>query len=245
MYRFAAVSSTMDEIDRLARTGAPEGTAVIAGVQESGKGRAGRSWQTEPGTALLCSILLRPELRARDISSLPLVSGVAIAEAIEHVAGLSTKLKWPNDVYVNGKKACGILAQSRSRGEQVEFVNLGFGINVNAPTTALPETATSLASEAGRDFALGEVERAVFAHLTSGYNAFLAAGGRPSLDPWLKRALFLGEEVEIQQERGVIAGRLTGVELDGSLRLETRQGEIRVAIGELTRGPRTATSAER
>jgi BirA family biotin operon repressor/biotin-[acetyl-CoA-carboxylase] ligase len=234
----------MDEIERLARVGAPEGTAVIAGVQERGKGRAGRRWQTEPGTALLCSVLLRPELRVRDISSLPLYAGVAIAEAIEQITGLTTRLKWPNDIYVNDKKVCGILAQSRSRGERVEFVNLGFGVNVNAPATALPETATSLASETGSELALTDVERAVFTSLSARYGDFLVAGGRPTLDPWLQRALFLGEEVQIQQERRTIAGRFIGVDLDGSLRIETNEGELRVAIGELTRGPRMTAGAE-
>lgn len=244
VYRFASVSSTMDEIDRVARAGAPEGTAVIAEVQEQGRGRSGRSWKTAPGTAFMCSVLLRPELTAREISSLPLIAGVAVAEAIEQVSGLECRLKWPNDIFINGKKGCGILAQSRSRGAQIEFVNLGIGINVNSMADELPESGTSLALETGERFDLADVEQAVFSCLSARYGEFLEANGRPSLDSWLKRAVFLNEQVVIQQENGAITGRFIGIELDGSLRLDTETREIGVAIGELTRGPRPITGAE-
>lgn len=242
--RFAAISSTMDALDRLARNGASEGTAVVSDLQEQGRGRSGRSWQAAPGTALLCSVLLRPELETSQISSFPLVAGVAIAEAIEEVAGLGCQLKWPNDVFLNGKKVCGILIQSRSRGKQVEFVNLGFGINVNSRSSELPETATSLAIEAERGFDLAGFEQVVFARLSTHYAQWLAAGGRPSLEPWLRRALFLGEEITIQQEGRLVTGRLIGINADGSLKLETKNGEVSVAIGELTRGPRTLAATE-
>lgn len=237
VHRFATIASTMNELDRLARAGAPEGTAVIADVQEHGRGRAGRIWRTPPGTALLCSVLLRPNLSAREISSLPLVVGIAIAEAIEQASGLMCGLKWPNDVFIGERKACGILAQSRSRGEFIEFVNLGFGVNVNSQASELPETATSLAMEAGRRFDLVDFERIVFKSLTARYAGFLAAGGRPSLDAWAQRAMFLGETVEIRQEQRSVTGRFVGIDPDGSLQLENENARINVSIGELTRGP--------
>jgi len=243
IHRFATISSTMDELDRLARAGAPEGAAVVAEQQEQGRGRAGRIWQTAPGTAFLCSVLLRPELGTRQISSLSLVAGVAIAEAIEDVSDLSCRLKWPNDVLINGKKVCGILAQSRSIGAHVDFINLGFGVNVNSGLAELPDSATSIAIEAGRQFDLAGFERLAFARLSQRYAEWREAGGRPSLDSWLRRALFLGESVEIQQEQGVITGQLIGVDAGGALRLETERGEISVAIGELTRGPRASVAA--
>jgi BirA family biotin operon repressor/biotin-[acetyl-CoA-carboxylase] ligase len=243
VHRFPVIPSTMDELDRLARSGAPEGTAVITDLQEQGRGRAGRTWQTMPGTALLCSVLLRPNLSAREISSLPLVAGVAIAEAIEQISGLSCSLKWPNDVFIHGKKVCGILLQARTLGQQAEFVNLGFGINVNSQCSELPDTATGLAIETGRRFDIAALESAVFARLSARYATFLAASGRPSLDGWLDRAMFMGDEVTIEQHQRAITGRLVGVARDGSLRLRTDAGEISVAIGEMTRGPRATAGA--
>lgn len=237
IHLFDTISSTMDEIDRLARTGASEGTAVVAGLQEQGRGRAGRNWIASPNSAFLCSVLLRPNLRARDISSLPLIAGVAIAEAIEQVSGLHSQLKWPNDVFLNGKKICGVLMQSRSIGENVEFINLGFGVNVNSPVTELPLTATSIAIETGRKSDLAEFEALVFTRLSTRYSEFCENQGRPSLQPWVDRALFLGDEVEIEQPGGMLHGKFTGISHSGALQLETESGALSIAIGELTRGP--------
>ncbi|CAN5573210.1 hypothetical protein BH09CHL1_BH09CHL1_36020 [soil metagenome] len=239
IHRFDTVSSTMDELDLLARSGAPEGTAVIAALQEQGRGRAGRPWITSPGSAFLCSVLLRPALRVREISSLPLIAGLGIAEAIEHLSGLACQLKWPNDILVNGKKICGVLAQSRSVGEQVEFVNLGFGVNLNSTTVEVPPTATSLQIETGRLINFAAFERAIFSRLGARYTDFLSAGGRPSLGDWIDRAMFLNEFVDVEQPGGVLRGRFVGVSLDGALQLETNSGVENVAIGELTRGPRS------
>ncbi|MGH2551675.1 MAG: biotin--[acetyl-CoA-carboxylase] ligase [Thermomicrobiales bacterium] len=240
IYRFDSVLSTMDELDRLARNGAPEGAAVIAAVQEQGRGRAGRAWVTVPGSAFLCSVLLRPDLVAREISSLPLIAGLAIAEAIELIGGVACKLKWPNDILVNEKKICGVLMQSRSVGERVEFANLGFGVNLNSTIVEIPPTATSLQIETGLQIDFATFEQAVFSRLSARYAEFLEAGGKPSLQGWVDRALFLGESVEIGQPQGVLRGRFIGVSPDGALRLETELGVKDVAIGELTRGPRAA-----
>jgi BirA family biotin operon repressor/biotin-[acetyl-CoA-carboxylase] ligase len=239
VHRFDAVSSTMDELDRLARAGASEGTAVISAQQEQGRGRAGRSWVTSSGSALLCSLLLRPNLMAREISSLPLIAGLAIAEAIEQMSGRSCQLKWPNDIFLDGKKICGVLMQSRSIGDRVEFVNLGFGVNLNSAVAEIPATATSLQIETGVPIQLAAFESTVFSQLSFRYTEFLRADGRPSLGDWTDRALFLGESVEIEQPDSVLSGRFIGVSTDGALRLETDGGIETVAIGELTRGPRS------
>ena len=131
IFRFPVVESTMNEISRLAAEGAGEGTAVIADLQKAGRGRAGRVWTTPPGSAMLCSVLLRPALDVHLLSLLPIDAGLAIAEAIESVAQVQCQLKWPNDVLIDGKKIAGVLVQTRSIGEKVDHVNLGFGINLD------------------------------------------------------------------------------------------------------------------
>ena len=102
--RYTSVESTMDEISRLAAEGAPEGVAVIADVQRVGRGRAGRRWETPPGSAFLCSVLLRPSLDVHLLSLLPIDAGLAIAEAIESIASVRCQLKWPNDVLIGEAK---------------------------------------------------------------------------------------------------------------------------------------------
>ncbi len=211
---------------------------MITAQQTAGRGRAGRNWITKPGSALLCSLLLRPSLPVRQISSLPLVIGLAIAEALDAVSGARCRLKWPNDVYLEGKKVCGVLAQSRSIGERIDFVNLGFGINVNARPDELPEGATSLYIETGYSFPLAAVEQAVLAAIERRYSEFLASKGRPSLADWTKRALYLGEAVSMQLPSGEMLGRFAGVADDGAALIETPDGVQHLAIGELTRGPR-------
>jgi BirA family biotin operon repressor/biotin-[acetyl-CoA-carboxylase] ligase len=240
IHRFDTVASTMDELDRLARDGAPEGAAVIASLQEQGRGRAGRPWVASAGSAFLCSVLLRPSLLARNISSLPLIAGLGIAEAIEDMSGLACQLKWPNDILINSKKNCGILVQSRSVGERVDYVNLGFGVNLNSTIAEVLPTATSLRIETGRQFNFAAFERSVFSRLSIRYDEFLRAGGKPSLQGWTDRALFLGESVEIEQPQGVLSGRFIGVSIDGALQLDTGGKVENISIGELTRGPRSA-----
>lgn len=238
VHRFDELPSTMDELDRLARAGAPEGTAVITAQQVAGRGRAGRSWITAPGSAFLCSLLLRPPLPPRQITSLPLIAGQAIAEAIEALTNLPATLKWPNDVFVGAGKVCGVLAQSRTSGDRIEFVNLGFGINVNALADQLPDGATSLRIETGEAISLESVEQSVFGALEHRYVEFVQHGGRPPLNSWTSRAMFIGENVVAQTPSGEVSGRFTGVDPDGAALIETSEGPLRLAIGELTRGPR-------
>ena len=145
---FESLPSTMDPLARFAEDGASEGTIVVAGHQTAGRGRAGRTFETGPCSALTLSVLLRPTVLANDLAPLPLIFGVAVAEGIEAVAGPefhgSIGLKWPNDVQFQGKKLSGLLMQSRSTTNGVAFVNFGIGINVNAPSDELPDNATSL-----------------------------------------------------------------------------------------------------
>jgi BirA family biotin operon repressor/biotin-[acetyl-CoA-carboxylase] ligase len=237
-HHYRSLGSTMDVLATFARDGAPEGTLVIADEQTSGRGRAGRGWQAAPGTSLLCSVLLRPPLPPRSLGALPLIAGLAVAEAIEALTPVRTTVKWPNDIYIGGGKVCGVLMQARSAGNRTEFVNLGIGLNISAMRAALPPGATSLQIEAGLDIPVGEVERSVMDRLGHRYAAFLAASGEPSLDEWLTRARFLGEQVEIEQNGIRLAGTFIGVTAQGALLLETADGVNEIVSGDLTRGPR-------
>ncbi len=133
------IGSTNDRIMAAGRDGAPEGLAVIADRQTAGRGRLGRSWASPPGVGLYTSILLRPKLPAGQVPLLTLVSGLAVAEAIENVTGLAPRLKWPNDLLVNEKKVGGILTETASVESRVSYVAVGIGINVGHEAQDLPE----------------------------------------------------------------------------------------------------------
>lgn len=241
--RYASVESTMDEITRLASEGAPEGMAVIADVQRSGRGRAGRRWETPPGSAFLCSILLRPSLAVHLLSLLPIAAGLAIAEAIESIAPVRCQLKWPNDVLISGRKVAGILAQTRAIGERVDHVNLGFGVNLTTDITQLPGGATSILRETGMRIDAADFEHAVFDRLSQRYDAFCAADGELDLGSWLDRSYLLGDMVKVVDGDRELIGIHRGIDANGALLLETEAGMRAVVSGDLTRGPRRLTDA--
>lgn len=111
--RLDVVDSTQTAAWELAERGAADRTVVVAGHQLAGRGRRGRSWHDEPGGSLLFSIVVRPRLPVERVPMLSLAAGVAVAEALAEHVGLATRLKWPNDVLVRGRKIAGILLESR------------------------------------------------------------------------------------------------------------------------------------
>jgi BirA family biotin operon repressor/biotin-[acetyl-CoA-carboxylase] ligase len=122
---------------RLLGPGADEGAVAVCDVQTTGRGRRGRSWEAPAGTAILCSVVLKPP-EERTPAELSLVGGLAVAEAVERALGLAVQVKWPNDVMVNRRKVAGVLAEA-SGGAVV----LGIGLNVNQTREALPADAAT------------------------------------------------------------------------------------------------------
>ena len=240
--RLVTVGSTMDEVARLAAAGEAEGTVVVAESQTAGRGRAGRAWHAPPGTALLCSVLLRPPVPPARLSTLPLIVGVAVAEAIEAVVGTPCRLKWPNDVWlgggVTGCKVAGILLASRLAGAAIDHVVVGVGVNVAVPVSDLPPGATSMSLEAGCALGVEELLKPFLVRLDIGYRVYLAAAGAPSLAPWRWRVALLDEPVVVEIAGERREGILRGVDDGGALLLEDVDGSVvRVVAGELVRGP--------
>jgi BirA family transcriptional regulator, biotin operon repressor / biotin---[acetyl-CoA-carboxylase] ligase len=230
-------TSTMDDIQRLAAEGAEEGLIVVADEQMAGRGRAGRGWTAPPGTALLCSVLLLPTLPPNRLTTLPLVAGVAVAEAIEDSAPVTCRLKWPNDVWIGGRKVAGILMKATVSAGVTDRVVLGIGINLNTKPEDLPPNATSLAVASGIDVSRPSVLDALIARLQDLYDRFVASNGRPDLEPWLKRAALVGELVTVKDAGASISGRLHGVDDDGALLLDVDGSLRRIVAGDLSRGP--------
>ena len=153
---FNELESTMDEAARLAEEGADEGTVVIAERQWAGRGRQGRSWVSQPGNLLL-SILFRPTME--QLPFITLIGGVAAARGVRKTTGLAPRIKWPNDLMLDGRKAAGILAESAIGGDAVCYAILGLGVNVALDVSEADEIssiATSVNAAAGH-----EVEREV------------------------------------------------------------------------------------
>lgn len=194
-HALAEVTSTQDELARLAAAGAPEGTVVTATHQTGGRGRRGRTWWDAPGDSLLVSVLLRPAIPAAAAPALSPVAAVAVAEAVAAVAGVKAGIRWPNDVLVGERKLAGILAEAAVDGAgRVEHVRLGIGLNVNQTAFPAPvrDVATSLRLVTGSAHDGARVLTALLAALDRHYGAFLADGFAAVRPDWRRRSVTLG-----------------------------------------------------
>jgi BirA family biotin operon repressor/biotin-[acetyl-CoA-carboxylase] ligase len=209
--------STNERAKELALAGAPHGTLVTADEQTAGRGRQGRTWSAEPGDALLLSLVVRSldEL-------LPLRAAVAVAESIP----LPAQIKWPNDVWLGGKKVSGILVEGRP---QEGWAVLGIGLNVATRSfpDELSEIATSLALE-GASPSREEVLQALLVSL----DRLLTAAPIEILAAWRKRDALLGEPVAWNGGRG----RAAGITDAGALLVETDAGIVELDAGEVHLG---------
>ncbi len=232
---FERTGSTNDIALAWAAGGAPDLSLVCAEEQTSGRGRGARQWFTPPGAALAFSLLLRPH--EREIPSLSRFSGLgalAVCEALEG-RGLSPQIKWPNDVLLNGRKVCGILAEAVWLGERLDCVVLGIGLNVTPasvpPAECLSFPATSVETESGkrvnRPCLLADILRSLI-----GWRDRMAE--HAFLQAWEERLAFRGQEVQILGGETPLSGTVEGLEADGGLRLRLANGEVRqVSVGEV------------
>lgn len=231
----ARVGSTSDELLRLARDGAPHGTVVTAREQEAGRGRVGRRWDSPPGNLYL-SALLRLGLPLARTAELSFVAALAVADAVDCFLPGRARLKWPNDVLVDGAKIAGILV------EQTEgFAIVGIGLNVaHCPTrTAYPVTslarefhggllplpAPARGGEADLQLARTALLNALGIHL----DRWLADGFPPIRAHWLARAHPPGTPLSV----GTTEGAFVTIDAHGALLLDAPGGRVRIVGGEV------------
>ena len=148
----------------------------VADEQTAGKGRLGRVWTSVPGENIYMTLLLmRPEVRIENASSLTLVMGLSVAEAVEGVVGVTAGIKWPNDIVLSGKKICGILTEMQIKEQKPEFIMIGVGINVNQKEfqEELRDKATSVFLETDRELSRENLIEKVAECFWKNYDIFL------------------------------------------------------------------------
>jgi BirA family biotin operon repressor/biotin-[acetyl-CoA-carboxylase] ligase len=235
------VDSTNAVAADLAAAGCPHGTVVAADAQEAGRGRLGRSWSSPPGVNLYVSVVLRPPVEPYEAPRLTLVAAVALARAVEEVASLPARLKWPNDLYVNGRKAAGILAEMSADMDRLRHVVIGTGVNVNGLRASFPpdlrEKGTTLREEAGRPFPRASLLAAFLDRLADAYDTFLDGGFAALLPEWEGRSLLSGKAVTLRLRGTEARGVVTGTGEDGALLFlaEGAKGVEAVHSGEIVR----------
>ena len=234
------VDSTNRKARDLARKGAREGTVVMADFQSRGRGRLGRAWESPAGLNVYASILFRPSIPAPTAPQLTLLAGVAAARAVARTSGLDARIKWPNDIFVKGRKLAGILAEMEAEGQRARFVVLGIGINVNWRKEDFPvdlrETATSVRIESGEEVSRVEIAEGLFQELEEAYLGFLREGFSPQLrEEWNRLSWINGKKVAVIGPEGEVPGRALGLDMDGALLLVDEEGRTRRFIaGEVS-----------
>jgi BirA family transcriptional regulator, biotin operon repressor / biotin---[acetyl-CoA-carboxylase] ligase len=239
LYYFPEIGSTNDEAYRLGLEGAPEGVVVLADMQTKGKGRMQRVWHSPAGANIYTSIILRPRIKPATTPQISLVAGVAVAELLDQYCPKQVELKWPNDVLAKGKKVCGILAQMKTAADQVDFVVVGIGINVNIRQDQFPadiyDIATSLSIENGREIVREDLIISLYENLAKWYKKLLQDGFGPIKERWLRLAPMIGKNVQVTYFNEVVTGKALGIDEQGALILLTAQGEtIYVTAGDAT-----------
>ncbi len=230
---YNSVDSTNLTIHQLAAEGAPAFTTAVAEEQLEGRGRRGRSWFSPPESGLWFSILLRPEsLRPEDASAITLVTAAVLADSLNRHYKLPVKIKWPNDLLIEGKKFCGILAELRGDLQQIEYLVIGIGLNVNRNLSDFPlelqQLATSLSIEGGSELDRTDLFLTLHSDLDSAYRRFLDDGFTPFHQLWKRYNTTLGHEVTVNSAGGAISGQALDLTSQGALQILDKSGAIHI-----------------
>lgn len=226
VHHFPVVESTMLPARTLARAGAVEGTLVIAEQQLRGRGRLDRSWLSPVGGVYM-TLVTRPPIAPSLASRISLLVAVAVSESIERLHGLPARVKWPNDVLIDGKKVCGILAEMEAESDAVRFVNVGIGLNANSSISELQERACSL-----RDLLGAPVDRVRLARgIVAGIMTRLPGLGDASvLDEWRERTVTIGRNVSVTAEGNPLSGLALDINSSGALLVRDAAGVVHEVI---------------
>jgi BirA family biotin operon repressor/biotin-[acetyl-CoA-carboxylase] ligase len=223
---FASLESTNGYLLQESRRGAPEWLVAVADFQTRGRGRRGRTWIAPPGASLLASVLLRPELPPERLQLVSIVSGIAMAQAVQRVAGFLPALKWPNDLVVGDRKLAGLLAEADG-----DAVIVGVGVNVewHEFPPELAATATACNVEAGRSIDRRALLSAFLAELEERYPKMDVV-----IDDYRGLLATLGRRVRVERPDGDLVGRAIDVGDAGELVVDVDgHGPVTVHVGDV------------
>lgn len=239
--RFATVRihdelpSTNSALVEEARRGAPEGLVLVADHQTAGRGRLGRTWSAEPGTALLVSVLLRPPLPIDEIPLVLMAAGLAACDGVEEAAGFRPQLKWPNDLVVGDRKLAGLLSEAAGGSEPAVILGLGVNVSAGAYPAELAGDAISCEEAASKPVDRARLLIGFLTGLESRYSTVLAGKRDDTLSAYRADSATLGRRVRVELTAGdALEGRASRVADDGQLVVTDDQGaEHLVHVGDV------------
>lgn len=237
VHYLSEVDSTNTYCKKLAKEHAPHGTVVIAEHQTRGRGRLGRTFCSPKNTGLYCSVLLRPDWGLDTIQLVTACTAVAAAEAVDALSGADTQIKWVNDLYLGGRKICGILTESAfCSGGKLDYLIVGIGINLCDTRSTFPEElhpiVTSIEEETGVRVSVRQMADALLERLERAYEKLPDRG---FLEEYRKRSFLRNQEVMVHSPAGAYPARVIGIDDSAGLVIVLPDGTQRVLnTGEIS-----------
>ena len=218
--------STMDVARAMAREGCPAFTAVVAGRQTQGRGRMRRKWFSRAG-GLYFTLVLRPRVPVPWSSRVNFLASLTLARILRERYAVDAGVKWPNDILVGGAKLCGLLSEMETEGEEVAFLNVGVGLNVNNDPPEVVPPAVSLRRLLGRVVPRREILAAFLEAMEARVESETWEG---VIAEWKSFSVTLDRPVRIETSRETIEGRAVGVDENGALLVATAGGQVRTVV---------------
>lgn len=236
---YDSTGSTNSKAKELAELGQEHGTVVISEEQTTGRGRLGRSWVSPKYKGIWMSMILRPNIITENISQITLLGAAAVQKAIMKM-GINTKIKWPNDIVLNGRKVCGILTEMSGEVDHINYLVMGIGINVNFEEEDFPEElkniATSLTLESGKYIDRKLLISNVLNTFEVLYNDFVKNGDiAETIDICRKNSILIGKEIQLVNRGKVTTAKAIDISDQGELVILNCHGSIEnIVSGEVS-----------
>lgn len=234
------VDSTNLHAKRTAEQGFIDGTVIIADEQLKGKGRLGRTWTSPKGKGIWMSIMLKPCINPSQAAKVTLLTACAVNKTIFETCGIDAKIKWPNDIVCNGKKLCGILTEMSAELDEIHYLIVGIGINVNLEKEDLPEelhsTATSIRIEKGANVSRKDLVKSILYNFEVYYKEFLQTESiRTFIAEYREKSAVIDREVNIISSSAKLKGKVLDISEEGQLIVKLEDGTIKEIIsGEVS-----------
>ena len=222
------LNSTNNTAKKMAVEGCREFLIVTCNKQENGKGRLGRTWISPYGENIYLSMVFFPDIDIEKTSQMTLVFGIAAAETLKNITGLDVKIKWPNDLIVNGRKVAGILTEMQAEIDRIIFVVSGIGINVNQTKfdDEIKDKATSLFNESGKKYKRSFIIKELAKNFQKYYAVFLDKGFGALRNEYKNMCINTGREVKAVSRGREIIGKAVDISENGELVIKNKSGEL-------------------
>ncbi len=235
---FDSIDSTNTKAQELAEKGYPSGTLVVADKQIAGKGRRGRNWESPSGCGIFMTLMLKPDINPNNASMLTLVSALAVAKALADITGKDAKIKWPNDIVIDGRKVCGILTEMSAQFDYINNIVIGIGINVN--NSSFPEEISATASSlrllsGGKKYRRAEIIEKIMEYFEKYYSIFLETEDLSALvNEYDAMLVNMKKQVKVLDPKEPFEGTAMGITKTGELIVDTWESRKLVSSGEVS-----------